>query len=288
MNILRYIPQVFFVCLTLCGSTAFAHEPWDKITQNQVPSQALSSLKQQTGREVFDTFEKRPVNGVQIYRGLWNENNLKHKVAVSETGDLVKAEEETTKDSLPPQVLQAIQQQFANAGELRIQKEFFTVYDIKDNDTKEHFHITADGRALTKDDKNKRSPIAVDQIPQTALNALKAFSGNAKIEDAFTKNENGVNIYGIHWTQNGVKRSAVVLENGFYVKVESDLNASQVPDYIKSLAASHYGNKTNLSYQQETVLTYEIRSVNAPKGNGRFRWAPSGAKVKVQDLSIGK
>lgn len=253
-----------------------------------MPSQALSSLKQQTGRDSFDEFLKSQGNGVQLYRAIWNENNLKHKVVVSENGALVKAEEEITQDSLPSKVLQATHQRFANAGELRIQKELFTVYDIKDNDTKEHFHVTADGRTLTKDIKNKRSPIAVDQIPQTALNALKVFSSNAKIEDAFTKNENGVNIYGIHWTRNGVRRSALVLENGFYVKAEIDLNADQVPAYIKSLAASHYGNKTDLSYQQETVLTYEIKPVNAPKGNDRFRLAPSGAKVKVEDISAGK
>lgn len=124
--------------------------------------------------------------------------------------------------------------------------------------------------------------ISLDQVSSKAKERLLGMAGNNSFNIIEVKERNSMKIYRGSWTQNGVKHSASVTENGDPINKNEEINQEALPEKIQKLAQAHFSDISNLKFQKEWWVIYQINPVNT---KDFFRLTAKGTKY-IQKLEF--
>ncbi len=193
---------------------------------------------------------------------------------------LMAAEEKVSIDQVPAAVKATIQKE-AQGGTLReIERETKdgkTVYEAEvQKDGKEvEVKVAEDGTLLGRevedddgdDEDEDEKPIAIDQVPAKAREAILKHANVAKLTEVTQEEEDGVVLYEAEWSVAGRAHSLTVTADGTMVETEEDVDAKDVPPLVAKAAAKHLVGATGLKFEKKVVVLYEVSA----KVNGKER-----------------
>lgn len=284
------------MAMALClSANTYAHDThkasWVNVPQDRVESPIKGKLQEYAGKNQLDSVETRDSHGIKIYKATWTENGTKHRVTITEKGDLLKVGGDISSNAVPEKIKKIAQSRFGDTNKLTFAKESVVLFMAKPEGTVgERFDVSPTGRIYmhehnvdAKGEHIRRTTIAVDTVPAATLAALKRYSGDNAITKAFTSKHGSENTYGIQWMDNGQTHTAIVLENGTLSRTEVVVSEDLLPGNVKMQFSKHFTKGEKLVFKKASVELYDIKLADAPRGEkNHLRLMQTGQEVNIQ------
>ena len=102
--------------------------------------------------------------------------------------------------------------------------------------------------------------ISLEEVPEPARTALLELAGNAPITEVECEKEHGMVFYEAEWVIDGHEVEAKVTVGGDLVEMEEPVDAADVPEAVKAVAAKKFPAGANVKYERVTIVLYEIEA----------------------------
>ena len=125
-----------------------------KVTEADVPSAALETLKKLAGDAEIYQFSEEVEHGSTFYEGSWKKpSGANVDVVVTPTGDLVEIEEQVSIDQVPAATLKAARKAAGRKADLAFEKKTMILYEVKfqKGDRGYELLLSPDGRRLEEE-----------------------------------------------------------------------------------------------------------------------------------------
>lgn len=122
--------------------------------------------------------------------------------------------------------------------------------------------------------------VSKEQVPAAALETIKKFSRNAKIDYYAVKKVGNTDIFRGVFTRNNHKFNVQATADGRLVKKEKHITFDELPNNIKEIVSNEFSDTSSLRFEREHVVIYDI----APAGGNQphLRVTTIGQKVQIQ------
>lgn len=128
------------------------------------------------------------------------------------------------------------------------------------------------------------TPVALNRIPKTVVDALMARFPNARIDNCTSAREGGNLVYDIEFTRDGGKWEADITAKGVLINYEKAIDAGSLPKAVSDTVAKRYPKATFKEVMEETevkgtaekVSAYEIVLATRGKNDVEVRVSPDG------------
>jgi len=238
----KLIAVIVFFAAMLCAAVyaaqaAKATETERKVTEAEVPADALVTLKKIAAGAKIVEFAEEIEDSHTFYEGSWKApSGVQVDVLVTKTGDLVVIEEGVSADEVPAAVLKAARKAAGSSTELTLERKTTILYEIKFEKAgaEQELLLTPDGDKVEEDaqkgqsdddegdDEDKEQQVSIDQVPAVVRATILKEAGSGKIEKIVTENEDGQTIYEAEVIMDGKEFDVKVAADGSLVKEAED------------------------------------------------------------------
>ena len=101
---------------------------------------------------------------------------------------------------------------------------------------------------------------SLNQIPNTAREALLRLADGAPITAVEREQEHGMVLYEAEWSAHGHEAEAKVTADGDLVEFEEHVDADAVPRRVRAVAARVFPHGARIEYEKAMVVVYEIEA----------------------------
>jgi uncharacterized membrane protein YkoI len=218
-------------------SPAKATETERKVTEAEVPADALLTLKKMAAGAKIIEFAEEVEDDQTFYEGSWKApSGVQVDVLVTKTGDLVAIEEGVSADEVPAAVLKAARKAAGSGAELALERKTTILYEIKFEKAgaEQELLLTPDGRKVEEDvqkgqsdnddedNDDEKQQVSIDQVPAAVRATILKEAGSGKIEKIVLENEDGRTIYEAEVIMDGKEFDVKVAADGTLGKEVED------------------------------------------------------------------
>jgi hypothetical protein len=125
-----------------------------KVSQEDVPNDALATLKKLAGRAKITEFAEEIEHGHIFYEGSWkSRSGANMDVLVTKSGALVEIEEQVDTDKVPSAVIKAARKAAGKKTRLVCEQKTMILYEVKfsKDNTRHELLLTPDGRRVEEE-----------------------------------------------------------------------------------------------------------------------------------------
>lgn len=272
------------LAMLLCQGLVFAEHarksPWKVVSMEEIAPELQAKLLDHTSE--VDYIDVLDLQGTTIYRAHWTADGVQKSVSYTDLGYLVRTDEMVNSADVPEKIQNAVQAHWPKAADLTWKKAVLTIYQASPA-SGASYRLTPTGRVYSKLQRHipisKRVAIEATEVPANVMETLSKFAEGNVIEIAFKKTFQDYTTYGIQWTQNGVKHTALAMDNGDLIKVKEDItDTSLLPEKVVQLASKRFPGE-QIEYEKEGIVVYE--AIQRPF-KGRLMYNPAGVQVEIQ------
>lgn len=117
------------------------------------------------------------------------------------------------------------------------------------------------GNAFTEEAPSAWTKISQDQVESPAKEKMVEYAGKNRLDSVSSRQSNGIKMYKGTWTENGVGHRVSVTAKGELNTLGEDLAPNAVPEKIRKLGQTHFGEGKELTFEKETRLIYQANPV---------------------------
>jgi hypothetical protein len=152
----------------------------------------------------------------------------------------------------------------------------------------------------------KKTPVAPEQVPASAMGALKGQAGDSELSKLEVESKGGRDVYTAKWQVNGQDHEAKVAGDGSLLETKESVAFEELPETVRNAVAEALPGASELDAKKKTLLkdgqssiVYEIKArdggpqgpplkiasdgtVEQPKPGGKHKGDKGGPGVETQ------
>ncbi|NIS80093.1 MAG: hypothetical protein GTO14_07765 [Anaerolineales bacterium] len=176
-----------------------------KVTEAQVPVDALAALKRLAAGAKITEFAEEIEHGHTFYEGSWKaRSGAKMDVLVTKTGALVEIEKQVGARQVPAAVRRAALKAAGRGAELAFEKKTMVLYEVKfqKGNSRHELLVTPDGRhveheieKVKQDEDDDEGEISSDEVSKDIKVTILKHAAGGEIEEIECEDECGKFIF---------------------------------------------------------------------------------------------
>ncbi len=213
-----------------------------KVTEAQVPVDALAALKRLAAGAKITEFAEEIEHGHTFYEGSWKaRSGAKMDVLVTKTGALVEIEKQVGARQVPAAVRRAALKAAGRGAELAFEKKTMVLYEVKfqKGNSRHELLVTPDGRHVEheiekvkrdededEDEDDDDEEVSIGEVPRAVKITILKHAAGGEIEEIECEDECGKFIFEVGVSIGGKEVELKVNAKGKLVskEIEDDDN----------------------------------------------------------------